>query len=495
MAAALPRDDRDERAAPARPAPRARPSPPRSRSPSRARPRLWPPRPPRRPRLRRRWRTRSPRRPPRRPPASLEPKPAAGARAGRRGAASGAREVGVRQGEGRRPARRIQRVSAGRSAQQPPAGDPGPRGSRGGPTAGFAPPPQAALAQADKKAEQSPFDTGLQSYRAGRFDDATRTFDGLAASDPNADLWAARAVRESKGCRNALARFDRVARRAGGTAPGWDALLEGALCYRAVGDFGQARVRLTELLKVDSHKDRAQAELDRINQLQQAQGEPGPRRRRGSPVPQAGGSRRHALPPTPSTARRTRMKDRDALVAAWSPQGPLPRRSPRGPRAHRRVGHRSRAHRRPGARRRAGGRALRRVPPSSGASSPSAGGSPTLASATLDHAADVLDARSAAWLVPARAAVAEGFAAALVESAQLETMRTWEFPSCAVPLGHAGARHRRRSPVGRRRGPRGLGGARRQGRRPRRHPPRGALGRRARLRRRSSTRCPSSASK
>ena len=65
-------------------------------------------------------------------------------------------------------------------------------------------------------------------------------------------------------------------------------------------------------------------------------------------------------------------------------------------------------------------------------------GSPTLASATLDHAADVLHARSAPWLVPARAAVAEGFAATLVEAAELEAMRTWEFPSCAVPLGQAG---------------------------------------------------------
>ncbi|HEY3817168.1 MAG TPA: hypothetical protein VGL81_08355 [Polyangiaceae bacterium] len=66
------------------------------------------------------------------------------------------------------------------------------------------------------------------------------------------------------------------------------------------------------------------------------------------------------------------------------------------------------------------------------------GGSPTLASVTLDHAADVLDARSAPWLVPARAAVAEGFAATLVEAAELQAMRTWEFPRCAVPLGEAG---------------------------------------------------------
>jgi hypothetical protein len=154
----------------------------------------------------------------------------------------------------------------------------------------------------DKASDLSPFDTALQTYRAGRFDDATRAFDALAPGDPNADLWAARAVRESKGCRNALARFDRVARRASGTATGWDALLEGALCYRAVGDFGNARVRLTELLKVDSHKDRAQAELDRLNQLQQAQGNTGPAaapaarpRRAAAPAEQAA----PAKPPPP----------------------------------------------------------------------------------------------------------------------------------------------------------------------------------------------------
>jgi hypothetical protein len=135
---------------------------------------------------------------------------------------------------------------------------------------------QQAAAPADKRQDLSPFDAALQSYRAGRFDDAARSFDGLAAGDPNADLWAARAVRESKGCRNAVARFDKVARRASGTPPGWDALLEGALCYRALGDFSKARVYLTALLTVDSHKDRARAELDRINQLQQPQGTTAP---------------------------------------------------------------------------------------------------------------------------------------------------------------------------------------------------------------------------
>jgi hypothetical protein len=148
----------------------------------------------------------------------------------------------------------------------------------------------------EKQANLSPFDTALQSYRAGRFDDAARSFDTLAPADANAELWAARAVRESKGCRNALARFDKVARRAAGSPPGWDALLEGALCYRAVGDFGQARVRLTELLKVDSHKDRAQTELDRLNQVAQAQGAAAPPAAAARPAPKRAAPEATAAP-------------------------------------------------------------------------------------------------------------------------------------------------------------------------------------------------------
>jgi hypothetical protein len=65
------------------------------------------------------------------------------------------------------------------------------------------------------------------------------------------------------------------------------------------------------------------------------------------------------------------------------------------------------------------------------------GGSPTLASATLDHAADVLGAPAAPWLTAGRAAAAEGFAAALVEMARRDAMHAWEYPSCVVPLGKA----------------------------------------------------------
>jgi hypothetical protein len=66
------------------------------------------------------------------------------------------------------------------------------------------------------------------------------------------------------------------------------------------------------------------------------------------------------------------------------------------------------------------------------------GGSPTLASATLDHLADAMGADAPTWLVPGRAAAAEGFAATIIEDARYEALRAWEYPSCVVPLGQAG---------------------------------------------------------
>ena len=156
----------------------------------------------------------------------------------------------------------------------------------GGAGAGFAAPPPAVAAPAAAPAPQtpapvsayasraevaqpvSPFDAAVRLYESGRFDEATRAFEALAGQDVNADLYAARSIREGKGCRPAVARFDRVAQRATGSPPGWDALLEGAICYRSMGDFPNARVRLTPLLSVDSHKDRARAELDRLGDVQ-----------------------------------------------------------------------------------------------------------------------------------------------------------------------------------------------------------------------------------
>jgi hypothetical protein len=62
------------------------------------------------------------------------------------------------------------------------------------------------------------------------------------------------------------------------------------------------------------------------------------------------------------------------------------------------------------------------------------GGSPTLASATIDHAGDALGEPAAAWLAAGRAALAEGFTRGLLERVQHDALRSWEFPRCVVPL-------------------------------------------------------------
>jgi hypothetical protein len=125
--------------------------------------------------------------------------------------------------------------------------------------------PQRAFATAPAAPDaQASFATALSAYRAGRFEDAFRAFDALSTSDPIADLYAARSLRQGRGCRASLERFDRVAVRAPGSTPAWDALLEGAYCYASVGNVGQARNNLNRLRSVDSHRDRAQKELDRL---------------------------------------------------------------------------------------------------------------------------------------------------------------------------------------------------------------------------------------
>ena len=63
------------------------------------------------------------------------------------------------------------------------------------------------------------------------------------------------------------------------------------------------------------------------------------------------------------------------------------------------------------------------------------GGSPTLASLTLDHAGGALGLQRASWTASARAALAEGFAMAITEEATRKAATGWEFPGCAVALG------------------------------------------------------------
>jgi hypothetical protein len=68
------------------------------------------------------------------------------------------------------------------------------------------------------------------------------------------------------------------------------------------------------------------------------------------------------------------------------------------------------------------------------------GGSPTLAAAVVDGALEALAdpgeakeaARGAAWVLPARAALAEAFSRAQLENARAQACSRWEYPKCAV---------------------------------------------------------------
>jgi hypothetical protein len=69
------------------------------------------------------------------------------------------------------------------------------------------------------------------------------------------------------------------------------------------------------------------------------------------------------------------------------------------------------------------------------------GGSPTLAAAIVDGALEALGSdeatpspRQAAWVIPARAAMAEAFARARNDAAKSEANARWEYPACAVSI-------------------------------------------------------------
>ncbi len=133
------------------------------------------------------------------------------------------------------------------------------------------PPPSPAALGAPKAmggGGSSPADTtnAMAAYNAGRYDDATRLFDVTAPGDTTSELWAARSTREGHGCRAAVARFDKAAARAAGTTVGYDAKLEGGVCYRQIGNFAAATQRFNDLLIVPTHAARAQAELNKMVQ-------------------------------------------------------------------------------------------------------------------------------------------------------------------------------------------------------------------------------------
>ena len=120
-----------------------------------------------------------------------------------------------------------------------------------------APPPPDGYAQA------------MGMYRARDYANAYRAFDIIVlrggANASSAALYAAKAVRASSGCTNALPRFESVIARFGDSGAGVEAKWEAATCARIVGDYTRARILYRELAQVQSQRERAERELARIS--------------------------------------------------------------------------------------------------------------------------------------------------------------------------------------------------------------------------------------
>jgi len=166
-------------------------------------------------------------------------------------------------------------VAAGSPAQEPPTATPrartfakAPPPSPGGEATKASPARDLAVAAAPAATPIAPSPGAAQGGRSMPVAQAEKP----ESSDVvGADLAAARSLRDTRGCRAAIARFDDVARRSAGTPAGWDALLDSAMCCRFIGDNAGAQTRLNALLNVESYKERARIELEKLDRTQQGQ--------------------------------------------------------------------------------------------------------------------------------------------------------------------------------------------------------------------------------
>jgi hypothetical protein len=89
-----------------------------------------------------------------------------------------------------------------------------------------------------------------------------------AATDSNAALQAAHALRDSSGCAAAVSSLDQIAQQAWGTATGYQAQYDAAECYRAMGQNDQALPRYQRLITVQQYSQMASQGIGRMNQSQ-----------------------------------------------------------------------------------------------------------------------------------------------------------------------------------------------------------------------------------
>jgi hypothetical protein len=119
----------------------------------------------------------------------------------------------------------------------------------------------------------SAYDSAKASFRDGRYGEARRQFEEVAARGGSqaaeAALFAAQSAKNGEGCAVAVALFDRVPARYPGTRPGYEATWSAANCYETLGDMERARRSYQALLDDPDYGERAKNQLAQLERGEQ----------------------------------------------------------------------------------------------------------------------------------------------------------------------------------------------------------------------------------
>lgn len=137
-------------------------------------------------------------------------------------------------------------------------------------------PPAAASAlvgtppgQADADADDDAYAAALSLYEAGKFTEAARKFEAVAASktkkSPMAALFLALSVEKSSGCESALPRYEAVMNGFGKTQAAVDARWGAASCHNELGHHPKAHELYDELRRAPKYRERAEKALELLD--------------------------------------------------------------------------------------------------------------------------------------------------------------------------------------------------------------------------------------
>lgn len=121
---------------------------------------------------------------------------------------------------------------------------------------------QAAPTSASRSGDAE-LEKGVNQYKDKKYYEAQKTLDGISGS-PDAALWAARSIRDSKGCSAAMSRYDDLMTRSWGTNAGYEATWDEAQCYEKMNNRPMAIARYSKLLSIPPWAVKAQEALDRL---------------------------------------------------------------------------------------------------------------------------------------------------------------------------------------------------------------------------------------